>query len=86
VCVTLTVVVNEDAMTGGSLYNLAQLWGTIWVPDPNDPNMILEEDRVLASAERYTKVCCWQEMPDVLYVDKNATSGADQWSGLAECL
>lgn len=76
-CLTLDVTVNYNAPPGGVLHNVAELWGTILVPDPNDPNVVYPETRIVARVIKDTPVCCWQDMPEVLYVDKNATAGAN---------
>ncbi len=76
-CLELTVTVNYNAVPGGYLHNVAELWGTIWVSDPNDPNNLYEETRVIATASKDTRVCCYIPTPEVLYVDQNAVNGAN---------
>ncbi len=76
-CLTLDVMVNYNTAPGSFLHNVAELWGTVLVPDPNDPNIVNPETRIVARVIKDTPVCCWQEMPEVLYVDKNATAGAN---------
>jgi len=77
-CLNLEVTVNYNALPGGYLHNVAELWGTIMVAsDPNDPNTLTPVTRLIDRAIKDTPVCCWQDSPEVLYVDKNATSGAN---------
>ncbi|MGH2271101.1 right-handed parallel beta-helix repeat-containing protein [Anaerohalosphaeraceae bacterium U12dextr] len=76
-CVELVVTVNYNAAPGGYLHNVAELWGTVMVNDPNDPNIVYPENRMVARAIKDTPVCCWRDMPEVLYVDKNAVNGAN---------
>ncbi|HRT51254.1 MAG TPA: VWA domain-containing protein [Anaerohalosphaeraceae bacterium] len=74
--VQLTVTVNEAAAPGTYLHNLAELWGTVYVHDPNDPNRLVPEVRLVARAVLDTPVCCYITPPQTLYVDKTATGGA----------
>jgi hypothetical protein len=74
-CVQLTVVVNDQAIPGGVLHNVAELWGTVWVPDPNDPNVLYPETVLAARATLDTDVCCYAGTVEILYVDQSATNG-----------
>lgn len=77
-CVQLDVVVKDTAPPGGYLHNVAELWGTVMVAnDPNDPNTLTPEVRLLARAELDTPVCCYIGTVEVLYVDRLASNGAD---------
>ncbi len=76
-CLNLTVTVRDTAPPGGYLHNVVELYGTIMVvADPNDPNTLTPEFRLIARAELDTEVCCWQELPSILYVDKNSPAGS----------
>jgi hypothetical protein len=75
-CLELSVTVNTNALPAGNLHNVAELWGTILVPDPNDPNIVYPKTFMVAMDTEDTPVCCWTETPDVLYVDKSAVDGA----------
>jgi uncharacterized repeat protein (TIGR01451 family) len=75
-CFELSVTVNEAAAPGTYLHNLAELWGTIYVLDPNDPNSVVPAVRLVARAVLDTPVCCYITPPQTLYVDKTATNGA----------
>ncbi len=75
-CLNLTVTVLNTAPPGGFLHNIAELYGTILVPDDEDPNNLVPEFRLIARAELDTEVCCWQELPSILYVDKNSPAGS----------
>ena len=74
--VQLTVTVNEAAAPGTYLHNLAELWGTVYVHDPNDPNRLVPEVRLVARAVLDTPVCCYITPPQTLYVDETAVNGA----------
>ena len=74
--VQLSVIVNEAAAPGTYLHNVAQLYGEFLVPDPNDPNSLVTEVRLVARAVLDTPVCCYITPPQTLYVDKTATNGA----------
>ena len=75
-CVTLDVVVNENAIPGAILHNEAVIIGTYGIdfPDPNDPNSITTTyiEKTFAIATEDTPVCCWGNS-SIIYVDKNAT-------------
>ncbi len=80
-CLHLTVTVLNTAPPGGYLHNIAELYGTILVPDEEDPNNLIPEFRLIARAELDTEVCCWQEPPSILYIDEKAPGGNGQsWS------
>ncbi len=66
-CVQLTVVVNENALPGQYLHNVAELWGSVDGA----------ETQVVARAIKDTLVCCYEDTPDVLYVDQTAVSGGN---------
>lgn len=66
-CVQLKVIVNDQAVPGGILHNIAELWGTFL--DPNG----LPVTGLLARATIDTRVCCYGDSPEILYVDKTAT-------------
>lgn len=70
-CVQLTVVVNENALPGQYLHNVAELWGSVDGAG-QDP-----ETQVVARAIKDTLVCCYEDTPDVLYVDRTALSGGN---------
>jgi len=74
-CVELTVVVNDKAVPGGVLHNVAELWGTVWVSDPNDPNMLYPETLLVARATLDTNVCCYTGIVEELFVDQSAVNG-----------
>jgi hypothetical protein len=75
-CMELRVVVNDDAVSGEYLHNVAELYGLVWVAhDPNDPNTFTPETRLVARAWVDTLVCCAPEPITTLYVDKSAVSG-----------
>jgi uncharacterized repeat protein (TIGR01451 family) len=76
-CVQLTVTVNTNAAPGSDLHNVAELWADILVPDPNDPNSFHQENCLIAEAPKDTRVCCWMDMPEELFVDKNAPDGGN---------
>jgi hypothetical protein len=61
-CVHLEVTVNEDAIPGYYLYNLAEMY--------------INGD-VVAADDEYTNVCCWSSDPNIIYVDKSAIHGAN---------
>ena len=75
-CVTLEVVVNENAIPGMMLHNEAVIMGTYCVetPDPNDPNTMITTcyEKEFAIATEDTPVCCWDDS-SVIYVSENAT-------------
>ncbi len=75
-CVTLEVVVNENAIPGMMLHNEAVIIGTYCVetPDPNDPNTMITTcyEKEFAIATEDTPVCCWDDS-SVIYVSENAT-------------
>ncbi|HPD47769.1 MAG TPA: hypothetical protein P5279_14225 [Anaerohalosphaeraceae bacterium] len=75
-CFELSVTVNEAAAPGTYLHNLAELWGTIYVLDPNDPNSVVPAVRLIARATVDTRVCCYITPPQILFVDETATNGA----------
>ncbi|MBN2065135.1 MAG: right-handed parallel beta-helix repeat-containing protein [Sedimentisphaerales bacterium] len=72
-CVTLRVVVNENAVPGMNLHNEAVLIGDYCYQDPNEPNnpsaIICSEVRYLAGKD--TPVCCWEEN-GIIFVDQYA--------------
>lgn len=70
-CVSLDVVVNDKAVPGGILHNVAELCGTYY--DPNG----LPVTGVVARAPKDTDVCCYAGIAEILYVDNSATDGAD---------
>ncbi len=77
-CVSLDVVVNENAIAGMTLHNVAEIIGTFCVdtPDPNDPNnsvITTCDELVIASATEDTPVCCWGNDSTIIYVSANAT-------------
>jgi len=74
--VQLGVVVNEAAAPGTFLHNVAELWGTIYVRDPNDPNSLVPELRLVGRAVLDTPVCCYITPPQTLFVDETAVNGA----------
>ncbi|HPD48775.1 MAG TPA: hypothetical protein PLY61_17950, partial [Anaerohalosphaeraceae bacterium] len=74
--VQLGVVVNEAAAPGTYLHNVAHLYGEFLVPDPNDPNSLVTEVRLVARAVLDTPVCCYITPPQTLYVDETAVNGA----------
>jgi hypothetical protein len=76
-CVSLTVVVNDKAVPGGILHNVAELWGTLRMPDPNDPNLLYPETFLIARATLDTDVCCYAGIAEILYVDQSATNGGN---------
>ncbi|NLW84751.1 MAG: DUF1565 domain-containing protein [Phycisphaerae bacterium] len=67
--VQLTVVVNDKAMPGGLLRNVAELYATF--PDPNG----LPVTEVLAKATTDANVCCYAGITEILYVDRSAVNG-----------
>ena len=69
-CVDLTVVVNEKAVPGGILHNVAEIYGTVY--DPNNQNPV---ERLIARVFRDTNVCCYAGTIEELYVDPSATHG-----------
>jgi hypothetical protein len=79
-CVNLTVVVNDQAVPGEYLHNVAELYGVVLVPSPSDPNILIPETRLIASAYVDTLVCCDPDQITTLHVDKSAVSGSN--SGL----
>ena len=78
----LDVIVNGSAQPGGYLHNAAELWGTVYLPDPNDPNTLVPKTRLIATAVTDTRVCCYLPTPEILYVDEMAPSGGNgvSWS------
>lgn len=70
-CLELSVVVNDTAVPGEYLHNVAELYGLVWVPDPNDPNDLIPQTQLVARAYVDTFVCCDGEVT-MLYVDQNA--------------
>ncbi len=81
-CRQLEVTVDSNPAPGGVLNNVAELWGTILVPSLSDPNILVPEMRLLSIATKDTPVCCWQDAPEVLYVDKSVAPGGNglSWS------
>ncbi len=87
-CVTLRVVVNDNAVPGMALHNEAVLTGDYCYQDPNEPNnpsaIICSEVRYLVSKD--TPVCCPAEN-GIIFVDQYATgicngmSWANAYSG-----
>jgi uncharacterized repeat protein (TIGR01451 family) len=75
-CLELSVVVNEAAAPGTYLHNVAELWGTVYVLDPNDPNSVVPAVRLIAHATVDTRVCCYITPPQTLFVDETAVNGA----------
>ncbi len=73
-CVTLRVVVNDNAVPGMALHNEAVLTGDYCYQDPNEPNnpsaIICSEVRYLVSKD--TPVCCPAEN-GIIFVDQYAT-------------
>jgi hypothetical protein len=69
-CVQLNVVVNEKAVPGGILHNVAELYGTVY--DPNHQNPV---ERLIARIFKDTQVCCYAGTIEELYVDQSATNG-----------
>ncbi len=69
-CVQLNVVVHEKAVPGGVLHNVAELYGTVY--DPNDQNPV---ERLIARIFKDTPVCCYAGTVEELYVDQSATHG-----------
>ncbi|HRT52421.1 MAG TPA: right-handed parallel beta-helix repeat-containing protein, partial [Anaerohalosphaeraceae bacterium] len=72
----LDVIVNGSAQPGGYLHNAAELWGTVYVLDPNDPNSLVPAVRLIARATVDMRVCCYITPPQILFVDETATNGA----------
>ncbi len=71
-CVQLNVVVNEKAVPGGILHNVAELYGTVY--DPNHQNPV---ERLIARIFKDTQVCCYAGTVEILYVDQSATNGGN---------
>jgi hypothetical protein len=69
-CRALPVYVNEQAIPGGVLQNVAELWGTVY-----DANGLNPELTLIARATEETPVCC--ETDTVIYVDASAAAGGD---------
>ncbi|MBN2514233.1 MAG: right-handed parallel beta-helix repeat-containing protein [Sedimentisphaerales bacterium] len=69
--IQLTVTVNENAVPGMYLHNVAELWATIY-----DANGLNPVERLIATAYEDTLACCW-DTSGILYVDKNAPAGGN---------
>jgi len=76
-CVELTVVVNNFAVPGFYLHNVAELW---------DSNSLLARDT------EDTPVCCWYDDPNMVFVDytavgfNNGVSWENAYTDLADAL
>jgi hypothetical protein len=62
----LDVVVNNLAVPGYYLHNVAELWATVY-----DANGLNPVERLIATAYEDTLACCW-DTEGILYVDQNA--------------
>ncbi|HOQ06016.1 MAG TPA: right-handed parallel beta-helix repeat-containing protein [Anaerohalosphaeraceae bacterium] len=69
-CVDLDVMVNEKAVPGEILHNVADLYGTVY--DPNSQTLV---ERLIARVSRDTHVCCYLGIVEELYVDPSAIGG-----------
>ena len=74
--VQLSIIVNDVAAPGTYLHNLAQLYGEFLITDPNDPNSLVTEVRLVTRASSIRRFAVYITPPQTLFVDETAVNSA----------